>query len=250
MQKAVVIQHHRFETLGSNFSAILSELGHEIATVPVFEGEPDFAEFDAPDLDGVDVLVALGGPMSANDGYPALQQEINYLRQSTELGKPTLGICLGAQLLARSLGGVVETTGGYQFGLRKLWVSEEGHTDPAFSKISAPLVPTLHGECFSIPSGAVGLAEGFILRRDGRYRRINMAFRYKNAYGLQFEPQLTLDELKVWNRELAGDYELMGSEFEPTVESARNLREFRGFAAVHEAQMGAFLRVVLGDRHA
>ncbi len=250
MKTAVVIQHHGFETLGSNFSAILSELGHEIATVPVFEGEPDFAEFDAPDPDGVDVIVALGGPMSANDGYPALQQEMNYLRQATELGKPTLGICLGAQLLARSLDGVIEPTGGYQFGLRKLWISEEGHADPAFSKISAPLVPTLHGECFSIPSGATMLAEGFMLRGDGNYRRINMAFRYENAYGLQFEPQLTLDELKVWNRELAGDYELMGQEFDPEVESRRNLREFAGFASAHEAQMGAFLRTMIGDCHA
>ena len=250
MKNAVVIQHHRFETLGSNFSAILSELGHEIATVPMFEGKPDFAEFDAPDLDGVDLIIALGGPMSANDGFPALRAEMEYLGRAAESGKPVLGICLGAQLLSRSLGGVVEPTGGYQFGLRKLWVSEEGHADPAFSEITLPLVPTLHGECFSIPPGAVGLAEGFMLRRDEKYRCIDMAFRYKNAYGLQFEPQLTLDELKVWNRELAGDYELMGSEFDPEVEARRNLREFAGFAPAHEAQMGAFLRVVLGDRHA
>ena len=79
MKNAVVIQHHRFETLGSNFSAILSELEHEIATVPVFEGEPDFAELDAPDLDGVDLIIALGGPMSANDGFPALRAEMEYL---------------------------------------------------------------------------------------------------------------------------------------------------------------------------
>ena len=245
MKKAVVIQHHRYETLGSNFTATLGDLGYEIATVPVFEGEPDFVSFDAPDLDGVDLIIALGGPMSANDGYPALRREMEYLRRAADSGKPVLGICLGAQLLSRALGGVVEPTGGYQFGLRKLWVSEEGHADPAFSRISIPLVPTLHGECFSIPLGATRLGEGFMLRRDGRYRRINMAFRYRNAYGVQFEPQLTLDELKVWNRELAGDYELMGPEFAPEVESRRNLREFAGFASSHEAQMGAFLKETL-----
>ncbi|MCY4655083.1 MAG: type 1 glutamine amidotransferase, partial [Dehalococcoidia bacterium] len=243
---AVVIQHHRFETLGSNFGAVLSGAGYEVETVPVFEGEPDFAEFAAPDIDAVDLIVALGGPMSANDGYPALRREMEYLGTAAETGKPVLGICLGAQLLARALGGSVEPTGGYQFGLRKLWVSEEGHGDPAFSKIAIPLVPTLHGECFSIPHGATKLAEGFMLRRDGRYRRINMAFRYKNAYGVQFEPQLTLEELEVWNRELAGDYELMGTEFDPEVESRRNLREFAGFASAYEAQMEAFLRAVIG----
>ena len=247
MNNAVVIQHHRFETLGSNFSSILGELGYyEITTVPVFEGEPDFADFDAPELGGVNLIIALGGPMSANDPYPVLHQEMDYLAQATERGKPVLGICLGAQLLSRALGGVVEPTGGYQFGLRKLWVSQEGHADPAFSNIAIPLVPTLHGECFSIPPGATRLAEGFILKRDGRYRRINMAFRYNNAYAVQFEPQLTLDELKVWNRELAGDYELMGPEFDPAVESRRNLREFAGFAPAHEAQMRAFLRAMVG----
>ncbi len=246
MNNAVVIQHHRFETLGSNFSSILGELGYEITTVPVFEREPDFADFDAPDLGEVDIIIALGGPMSANDGYPALQLEMEYLRKAAELGMPVLGICLGAQLLARALGGVVEPTGGYQFGLRKLWISEEGHADSAFSNITIPLIPTLHGECFSIPHGAVRLAEAFMLRRDGRYRRVNMAFRYNNAYAVQFEPQLTLEELRVWNRELAGDYELMGPEFDPAVESRRNLREFAGFASAHEEQMGAFLRAVIG----
>ena len=250
MKKAVVIQHHRYETLGANFTATLGDLGYEIETVPVFEGEPDFVSFDASDLGEVDLIIALGGPMSANDGYPALRREMEYLRRAADSGKPVLGICLGAQLLSRALGGTVEPTGGYQFGLRKLWVSKEGHADPAFSKISIPLVPTLHGECFSIPLGATRLAEGFMLRRDGRYRRINTAFRYRNAFGVQFEPQLTLEELRVWNRELVGDYELMGPEFDPEVESRRNLREFAGFAPAHERQMGTFLRKMLSDCHA
>lgn len=245
MNTAIIIQHHRFETLGSNFTAVLRERRYHITTVPLFQSAPDFAEFDAPDLDDADLVISLGGPMSANDPYPALRAEMDYLARAAESGKPVLGICLGAQLLSRALGGVVESTGGYQFGLRKLWISEEGHADPAFSSIAIPLVPTLHGECFSIPPGATRLAEGFMLRRDDRYRRVNMAFRYKNAYALQFEPQLTLDELKIWNRELAGDYELMGPEFDPKIESRRNLREFTGFAPAHETQMAAFLRAVI-----
>ncbi len=246
MKSAIVIQHHRFETLGSNFTSVLRDMGYEIAQIPLFRGKPEFDEFDAPALGGVELIIALGGPMSANDAYPALQEEMTYLRRAAEMEKPVLAICLGAQLLARSLGAAVEQTGGYQFGLRKLWVSQEGHADPAFSNIAIPLAPTLHGECFSIPSEAVKLAEGFMLRRDGRYRRVNMAFRYKNSYGLQFEPQLTLDELRVWNRELASDYALMGPEFDPRIEARRNLREFTNFAPAHEAQMAAFLRSVIG----
>ena len=63
--------------------------------------------------------------------------------------------------------------------------------------------------------------------------------------GLQFEPQLTLDELRVWNRELAGDYELMGDRFDPAEEAARNLREFTAYAPLYERQMARMLRALL-----
>ena len=243
--KAIVIQHHRFETLGANFAGVLRDAGLEIEIAPVFEGAPGFESFDASEAGADDVIIALGGPMSANDGLPALEREMEYLRDAAERGVAALGVCLGAQLLARSLGGAVEPTGGYQFGLRKLWVSEEGAADAVFGEIAAPLVPTLHGERFTTPRGATRLAEGFMLRRDGRYLRFDMAFRYKNAYGVQFEPQLTPEELRVWNIELKSDYALMGAGFDAEEEAARNLREFDGFYPAHRAQMGTFLRAIL-----
>ncbi len=243
--KAVVIQHHQFETLGSNFQSVLKGAGFDIVTVPVYAEAPMFQKFEAPKPKSDDIVIALGGPMSANDGFPALEAEMAYLRAVAQEGIRVMGICLGAQLLARSLGSVVEPTGGYQFGLRKLWVSQEGHDDPAFGKITTPLVPTLHGECFTIPSDATRLAEGYMLGRDGGYRRFDMAFRYGNAYGVQFEPQLTFDELLVWNRELASDYDLMGDRFDAAEEAARNIREFERFYPVHRSQMADFLKSVL-----
>ena len=242
---AIVIQHHRYETLGSNFESMLTDASFCIVTVPVFSAAPTFESFDAPSPGRSDIVISLGGPMSANDALPALEQEMEYLRQAADKGVRVIGVCLGAQLLARSLGGMVEPTGGYQFGLRKIWVSEQGHNDSAFGAIATPLVPTLHGECFLTPPGATRLAEGFMLRRDGRYRRFDMAFRFRNAYGVQFEPQLTLDELRVWNRELATDYHLMGDNFDPAEEAERNLREFERFYPIHRAQMAAFLTAVL-----
>ncbi len=149
--------------------------------------------------------------------------------------------------MASALGAKVEPTGGYQFGLRKLYITAEGSSDPVFSKVAIPLVPTLHGECFSLPAGAIRLAEGFILRRDRLYRRINMAFRYRTSYGFQFEPQLTLDELKTWNHDLAGDYDLLGPQFDPSEEAHRNLREFTRFAPYHEAQMKEMLVAFLAN---
>ncbi len=173
------------------------------------------------------------------------QQALADEQQVMQSGKPVLGICLGAQLMATALGGTVEPTGGYQFGLKKILVTAEGDADPVFSKIGAPLVPTLHGDCFSIPNGAVKLAEGDILCRDGSYRRINMAFRYGNSYAFQFEPQLTLEELNVWNVELRDYYKLMGNRFDPDEEGARNLREFAKFAPTHESQMREMLLAFL-----
>ena len=250
---AVIIQHIGAETLGGNFTGLLQDAGFTLTTVPVYEGAPDFAAFDAPDLEDTDLIVALGGPMSANDNYPALIQEMAYLRAAAtgDVGNrnptPVVGICLGAQLLSRALGGAVAPTGGYQFGLRKIDVTADGAADPVFGEIKIPLVPTLHGEQFTVPPGAILLAEGTMLRRDGTYVRFPMAFRYGASYGFQFEPQLTLDELRVWNRELAGDYDHMGDRFNPAEESARNLRELGAFTPFHEAQMARMLTALLGQ---
>lgn len=250
---ALIIQHHPVETLAANFTNVLQDAGFALTTVPLFIDAPDFTAFDAPDLAAVDLIVSLGGPMSANDNYPALRQEMAYLRAAAtgDLGRqpptPVIGICLGAQLLSRALGGAVAPTGGYQFGLRKIDVTADGAADPVFGAINIPLVPTLHGEQFTVPSGATLLAQGTMLRRDGGYVRIPMAFRYGQSYGFQFEPQLTPDELQVWNRELAGDYTLMGDRFNPADEAARNLREFAAFAPYHEAQMARMLRALLTE---
>ena len=91
------------------------------------------------------------------------------------------------------------------------------------------------------------MAEGYLLLRNGTYRKINMAYRFGNSYGFQFEPQLTLDELRVWNRELFDDYKLMGDRFDSAEEAARHLREFSKYAPLYEAQMGHMLRAFLAN---
>ena len=246
-KRAAVIQHEAVETLGGNFTTVLEEAGLRLIPVPLYREASAFERLDAPDLAEIDLVVALGGPMSANDDLPALRQEMDYLRSATTGSPPTpvLGICLGAQLLSRALGGEVAPTGGYQFGLRKIDVTAAGAADPVFREIAVPLVPTLHGERFTVPDGGELLAEGTMLRRDGAWLRFPMAFRYGLSYGFQFEPQLTLDELRVWNRELAGDYELMGDRFDPAEEAARTLREFTAYASLYERQMARVLRAFL-----
>ena len=247
MARALIIRHHEAETMGDNFRAILEGRGFELMACNIFESAPGYDRFDAPPLEEVDLIMAFGGPMSVNDDLPALHREREYLAQAMAGGKPVFGVCLGAQMMSTALGGTVEPSGGYQFGLRKIHVTADGGADPVFGCIDTPLVPTLHGECFTIPDGATALAEGDILLRDGRYRRINMAFRYGISYAFQFEPQLTLDELKVWDRVFEGDYRLMGSAFSPKEEAARNLREFARFAPVHQRQMTTLLEAFLAN---
>ena len=245
MKRALIIRHHEAETMGGNFRAILEGRGFRFAEGNIFESAPAYDRFDPPPLANVDLIMAFGGPMSVNDDLPALHTEREYLREAMTAGKPVLGVCLGAQMMATALGGKVEPSGGYQFGLRKIHITAEGDADAVFGAITTPLVPTLHGECFTIPEGAAKLAEAHMLCRDGKHRLINMAFRYGPSYAFQFEPQLTLDELKVWDRVFAGDYGLMGDAFDPKEESARNLREFTKFAPEHQRQMTALLEAFL-----
>ena len=235
-KRALIIRHNEFETLGENYTSVLNDRGFDLHHLNVFEGAPDFADFDPPPLEEIDLIIALGGALSANDDLPAIQAEKKFLADAMASGVPVFGVCLGAQIMARTLGGTVEPTGGYEFGLRKIWITEEGSDDPVFSKLRVPLVPTLHGEHFTVPDRATELAFGYMLCRDGTFKRQSLAFRHGNSYAFQFEPQLTLNELQVWNRELADDYQLMGPLFDPTFEAEANLREFTTYSPIYEAQ--------------
>ena len=233
---ALIIRHNEHETLGENYTTVLQDHDFDLIPMNIFEAEPDFVNFDPPPLSDVDLIIALGGAFSANDPFPAIQSERHFFTEAIAANVPIFGVCLGAQILARALGAQVEATGGYEFGLRKIWITEEGSRDPAFSKLRVPLVPTLHGEHFSIPDGAIELAFGYMLCRDGTFKRQSMAFRYRNSYAFQFEPQLTLDELRIWNQELSADYELMGPLFDSKLEAETNLREFTTYSPIYEAQ--------------
>ena len=233
---ALIIRHDEFETLGGNFTTALEERGFEMRELNVFESAPSFDDFRPPPISDLDLIIALGGALSANDDYPAIYAERDLFAEAMASEVPVFGVCLGAQIMSRALGGKVQPTGGYEFGLRKIWITEQGAADPVFGKIRVPLVPMLHGDCFAVPSGAVELAFGYMLCRDGTFRRQSLAFRYRDSYAFQFEPQLTLEELRVWNRELAGDYELMGPQFDAESEAATHLREFTNYAPIYEAQ--------------
>ena len=244
-RRALIIRHNESETLGGNFTTVLEESGFEMRELNVFEAAPTFDDFQPPPISDLDLIIALGGALSANDDYPAIHAEREFFVVAMSADIPIFGVCLGAQIMARALGGVVEPTGGYEFGLRKIWITEEGSCDPVFSQLRVPLVPTLHGEHFAVPQSATELGFGYMLCRDGSFRRQSMAFRHGNSYAFQFEPQLTLGELRVWNRELFDDYLLMGPLFDPKFEAEANLREFGSYSPIYEAQSKEMLTAFL-----
>ena len=247
MKRALVVQNSPIETLGSNFGAVLRESGFSFRGLGIHGDALNDPQLPFPDPSEIDLLIVLGGPASANDPYPALRAEERFIKEAHGAGVPVFAVCLGAQLLSKALGGVVEATGGFQFGLRKMHVRDEGSRDPVFGNFEVPLVPTCHGDCFTVPPGGTGLAEGDILLRDGGYQRIAMAYRHGNSYGFQFEPQLTPEELEVWNREMLDDYRLMGERFDAEEEADRHLREFRAYWPVYQRQTEAMLMAFLRE---
>ena len=183
-----VIRHLAFEDLGS-FAAVLAQRG---AKVQYFEaGYHDLTAIAPCDAD---LLVILGGPISVNDGedYPFLAQELAIVRQRMQADRPTLGICLGAQLMAVALGAKVYPSGGKEIGWYPLQVSGAGHA-LGLHWLDAAHTQMLHwhGETFDLPDGAVHLASTAACA--------NQAFsRGEHCLALQFHPEVTRRGLERW----------------------------------------------------
>lgn len=149
---------------------------------------PCLGEILPETMDEHDGAVIFGGPMSANDDntLPFIRTELDWIETAIDSGKPYLGICLGAQLLARVLGVIVAP-----------------HPQELMEIGYVPIAPTLagqglpsivyhwHREGFELPQGATLLAQGAVFP--------NQAFRYgASAYGLQFHPEITDTLIDRW----------------------------------------------------
>ena len=120
----------------------------------------------------------MAGPMNVHedDTYSYLRNETVFLRKAVELQIPVLGICLGAQLLARSLGASVTTMDSIEQGWSTVTLSDKGQKDPLFKGFPInPIVFQWHFDTFSLAKGAVSLASSEFCS--------NQAFRYKKTFG-------------------------------------------------------------------
>ena len=127
----LVFQHHGDED-AAVLGQILQEHGHVVRTVELFARHPV-----PEDLDDVDGVISMGGPMDLDHtaAYPWLEVEMNYLKAAFDAGKPVVGICLGAQLLARALGGEVEAADVPEVGWHRVRLAFGGTTDAVFAGI-------------------------------------------------------------------------------------------------------------------
>ncbi len=169
-RNAVAMTHVPFEDLGS-LAGVLAERGFSVqsldaCTVPL----------DTLGSLTADLLVVMGGPIGAyeTDVYPFLVAEIELIRRRVQAGLPTLGICLGAQLLAAALGaGVYPGQNAKEIGWAPISAGIDAASCPAMAELLAPGVAVLHwhGDTFDIPAGATHLALDCAVRQPGLRHR-------------------------------------------------------------------------------
>jgi GMP synthase (glutamine-hydrolysing) len=189
MTRALVVQHIRCEPPGV-FTDVLGRHGITIETVELDEGDP------LPDWRGVDLAVVMGGPMGVYDEaeHPWLVAEKKWIGQAVRAGMPYFGVCLGAQLLAASLGAAVRTGTTPEVGVLPVTLTEAGQADPVLS-VLGPEFDALqwHGDTFDVPDGALWLA------RSPAYPHQAMRFG-DAAYGVQFHIEVTGQMFAEWGQ--------------------------------------------------
>lgn len=186
--KILVFQHVPYEPLGT-LDPLLKQAGFRIRYV-------NFGRDQAqrPSLDKYAALIVLGGPMNSDQihTYPNLMTEVEIIREAVARDMSVLGICLGAQLLARALYGDVSRNETREIGWYDVELTDAGQEDPVLSAF-APIqrVFQWHEDGIHLPPGADNLASSPASQVQ--------AFRYgKRAYGFQFHLEVNASLIERW----------------------------------------------------
>ncbi len=186
MKRVVAIRHLAFEDIGS-IAAILEARG--CGVVYLDAGVTDLSMR----LDADDALIVLGGPIGAyeDDRYPFLSDELRLIEHALKRQLPVLGICLGAQLLARALGARVYPGAGREIGIAPIDLTADGEASCLKHLAPDHLVFHWHGDTFDLPDGAVRLAS--------TATTLNQAFSHGDkVLGLQFHIEAEAQKIERW----------------------------------------------------
>ena len=188
MSRLMVFQHVAAEPLGTLHACIRAR-GHRVR-FHNFERDPAAQ----PNVERCHGLIVLGGPMHVVDQHchPHLKTELRAIEAALRLGKPVLGICLGAQLLAHALGASVQRHRQHEIGWYDLATTQAARHDPVLGHLGAlPPVFQWHACTFGLPAGAVQLARTETCEQQ--------AFRFgQHAYGFQFHMEADAAMIERW----------------------------------------------------
>jgi len=215
MKRVVVLQHEAVEGPGV-FAETLLGLGARLECVLVPEAGIPLAAAQA------DLLISMGGSMSVNDPLPWIADELAVLRSRIDAGAPTLGVCLGSQLIAKAAGGRVEPGPVFEIGFHTVERTDEANHDALAARLPRRFdVLQWHGDYFHDVPGAVPLV------RSEHYPM--QAFRVARSYGLLFHLEATLHSLDAMSRAFPGDLRRGGVEPAALLDEGR-----RRLPAIHE----------------
>ncbi|MGC1467868.1 MAG: glutamine amidotransferase [Sphingorhabdus sp.] len=181
---AVAVRHATFEDLGT-FRSTLTANGYRV----------QYLDAGCDQLTAAlqaDLVVFLGGPISANDEarYPCVRHEIELIERMLAASVPMLGICLGAQLIARAMGARVYAAEVKEIGFAAIELTEAGASSPLSALAGGPVLHW-HGETFDLPPGASLLASTAICE--------NQAFSIGNrVMACQFHPEACDGRFERW----------------------------------------------------
>ena len=198
MEEVLVFQHDPFEDLGF-FAEVLEKQRADYRVIRLFHGE-----MPAEEWEHVTALIILGGPMSVDEeeGFPFLRWEKRIIRAAIDEAVPILGICLGAQLIASTLGAQVFHGPVKEIGWSPISITPHGQVDSLLGYLpESATVFQWHSDGFELPAGAIRLAT------SAHYS--TQAFRVgKTIYGLQFHLEVTPRMIARWIDERSKDLAL------------------------------------------